>query len=280
MRDPQRDPRKAFRQTLSNHQQSMSTPRPAAALRSATLNEDGTMPNKPIGIVGPIASGGLAMPNVERAFAKMENGSEDLTSDMDAKVSRIRHCLDQIIDSCFQPQSEPRTPLPNSTKRSMSSTEANSSPSSNELLNNFVSAFKLFAHRTAADIVVIVPRIDSRPTHARKYACKDTRLEHEDVMRAAVHHSAFCICEQHQIVKISYICGGCIHYISQHVFFHYIFFFSRFSQAFVRLVPHWHILLWIISLSCSLIILPVHRLITVGIALRIASRIRRARTML
>ncbi|KAJ9118554.1 hypothetical protein QFC22_003774 [Naganishia vaughanmartiniae] len=118
MRDPQRDPRKAFRQTLSNHQQSMSTPRPAAALRSVTINEDGTMPNKPIGIVGPVASGGLAMPSVERAFAHMENGNEDLTSDMDAK-------------------SEPRTPVPNLTKRSVSSTEPNSSPSSNELLNNF-----------------------------------------------------------------------------------------------------------------------------------------------
>lgn len=72
MRDPQRDPRKMFRQTLSNHQQSTATPRSSASMRSQMLNDDGTMPNKPIGIVGPVASDGLAMPSVEQAFASME----------------------------------------------------------------------------------------------------------------------------------------------------------------------------------------------------------------
>lgn len=96
MRDPHRDPRKMFRQTLSNHQQSTSIPRTPAPMRGTMVNEDGTMPNKPIGVVGPVASDGLAMPSVEQAFASMEGRTPE--EDGDSSVCtvpshRTRVCL-------------------------------------------------------------------------------------------------------------------------------------------------------------------------------------------
>ncbi len=62
MRDPHRDPRKAFRS--------------ASGQSSSRVIDDGSLSGRGVGVVGPLAGAGLNMPSVEMAMREMEGGQE------------------------------------------------------------------------------------------------------------------------------------------------------------------------------------------------------------
>lgn len=57
--DPKRDPRQSFRN-------------PASASTAPPSSAGGLDPERIVGVVGPMGSGGLSMPGVEKAMADME----------------------------------------------------------------------------------------------------------------------------------------------------------------------------------------------------------------
>jgi hypothetical protein len=72
MRDPHRDPRKAFRS--------------ASGQSSSRVVDDGLGAGRGVGVVGPMAGVGLTMPSVEIAMREMEGGQEQA-------VKRVSHVV-------------------------------------------------------------------------------------------------------------------------------------------------------------------------------------------
>lgn len=79
MRDPHRDPRKAFRS--------------ASGQSSSRVVDDGSLSSRGVGVVGPLAGAGLSMPSVEMAMREMEGGQEQAAK----RVSNITEVSD---DKC------------------------------------------------------------------------------------------------------------------------------------------------------------------------------------
>jgi hypothetical protein len=87
LKDPHRDPRRALRQAA------LAPQTPTSARNPSFLGESLGLGRATPGIVGPMSSDGLNMPNVEMAFAAMEGkgGYEDVmqTPSIPRRVSRL-----------------------------------------------------------------------------------------------------------------------------------------------------------------------------------------------
>jgi dynein light intermediate chain 1 len=76
IKDPNRDPRASFRSALT----------PSSASIPQT-------PDGGVGVVGPMGSGGLSLPGVEKAMAEMEGGTAEDMKERFARIARRVSCL-------------------------------------------------------------------------------------------------------------------------------------------------------------------------------------------
>lgn len=114
LKDPHRDPRRALRQAA------LAPQTPTTGRNPSFLGESLGLGRATPGIVGPMSSDGLSMPNVELAFAAMEG----------------RGGPDESMQTPSMPRRESRQAVPSTTSKPLG-TDISANTASNEVLNNF-----------------------------------------------------------------------------------------------------------------------------------------------